>query len=106
MIFIESKIFEKLRADYLDDKTYNELQNFLLKQPQAGDVIQHTGGLRKLRWQTKNKSKRDGIRVIYLYLYSKSHIHFLTLYSKNEITDLTSQEKKILKQIVKELKDA
>lgn len=105
MIFIESKIFEKLREKYLDDENYRMLQNFLVEQPLSGDVIQGTGGLRKLRWSTKGKGKRGGIRTIYLYVTKKSHIHFLTLYAKNEVSDLTTDEKRILKRIVEELKN-
>jgi len=105
MIFIESKLFEKLRGKYLDDESYRQLQNFLLEQPLSGDVIQGTGGLRKLRWSANNKGKRGGIRTIYLYITEKSHIHLLTLYAKNEVSDLTAQEKKILKGIVEELKN-
>ena len=106
MIFIESKIFEKLREKYLDDENYRRLQNFLVEQPLSGDVIQGTGGLRKLRWSAKGKGKRGGIRTIYLYVSQKSHIHLLTLYAKNEMSDLTVDEKKILKRIVEELKNA
>ncbi|BAF71661.1 type II toxin-antitoxin system RelE/ParE family toxin [Sulfurovum sp. NBC37-1] len=105
MIFIESKLFEKLREKYLEDENYRQLQNFLLEQPLAGDVIQGTGGLRKVRWSANDKGKRGGIRTIYLYITDKSHIHFLTLYAKNEVSDLTTQEKKILKSIVEELKN-
>ena len=106
MIFIESKAFEKLREKYLDDESYRDLQNFLVLQPLSGDVIQGTGGLRKLRWSANGKGKRGGIRTIYLYLTEKSHIHFLTVYAKNEVSDLTPDEKKILKCMVKELKNA
>jgi len=106
MIFIESHLFEKLRSKYLDDESYRALQNFLIEQPLVGDVIQATGVLRKLRWSANGKGKRGGIRTIYLYLNKKSHIHFLTLYAKNEMSDLTAEEKKILKRIVEELKDA
>ena len=106
MIFIESKAFEKLREKYLDDESYRDLQNFLVLQPLSGDVIQGTGGLRKLRWSANGKGKRGGIRTIYLYLTEKSHIHFLTVYAKNEISELTANEKKILKCIVEELKNA
>ena len=49
MIFIESKLFEKLREKYLDDDSYQALQNFLVEQPAAGDTMQGTGGLKKLR---------------------------------------------------------
>ena len=105
MIFIESKLFEKLREKYLEDNSYRLLQNFLLEQPLSGDIIQGTGGLRKLRWSANGKGKRGGIRTIYLYITEKSHIHLLTLYAKNEVGDLTAQEKKILKSIVEELKN-
>ncbi len=106
MVFIESKVFEKLREKYLDDESYRALQNFLVEQSLTGDVIQGTGGLRKLRWSANSKGKRGGVRTIYLYLTEKSHIHFLTLYAKNEVSDLTTDEKKILKRMVEELKNA
>jgi len=105
MIFIESKVFEKLRETYFDDESYKLFQNFLLEQPLVGDVIQGTGGLRKVRWSANGKGKRGGVRIIYLYLVEKSHIHFLTVYAKNEISDLSTNEKKILKNLVEELKN-
>ena len=106
MIFIESKIFEKLRGKYFDDTSYREFQNFLLEQPNVGDTIQGTGGLKKVRWLANGKGKRGGIRTIYLYLADKSHIHLLTVYAKNEMSDLSSHEKKILKVIAEEIKNA
>ncbi len=104
MIFIESKVFEKLRAKYFDDEEYRALQNFLLERPLSGDVIPGTGGLRKLRWSSGGKGKRGGLRTIYLYLTGKDHLHLLTVYAKNEASDLFPDEKKILKRIVEELK--
>ena len=105
MLFIESKIFEKLRGDYFDDESYREFQNFLLEQPLTGDTIQGTGGLRKVRWSAKGKGRRGGVRTIYLYLVEQSHIHFLTVYAKNEMSDLTAKENKILKALAEEIKN-
>ena len=105
MVFIESRLFEKLREGYFDDESYKAFQSFLLEQPLAGDVIHGTGGLRKIRWASKGKGKRGGVRIIYLYLVENSHIHFLTVYAKNEISDLTSNEKKILKNLAEEIKN-
>jgi mRNA-degrading endonuclease RelE of RelBE toxin-antitoxin system len=105
MVFIESRLFEKLREKYLDDEQYRALQAFLMEQPNAGDVIQGTGGLRKLRWASKGKGKRGGVRTIYLYIARRSHIHLLTIYGKNDVSDLTPNEKKILKSIVEEIKN-
>ena len=47
-IFIESSIFAKLRCDYMSDEEYRQLQQVLLMEPHTGDVIQGTGGLRKI----------------------------------------------------------
>lgn len=105
MVFIESKLFEKLRESYLDDEGYRALQNFLIEQPLAGDVIQGTGGLRKVRWSVKGKGKRGGVRTIYLYVTERGHIHLLTIYAKNEMEDLTPTQKKVLKAIAEEIKN-
>jgi len=99
-IFIESSLFEKYRGDYLSDEQYRALQNELLANAQKGDVIQATGGLRKIRVASKNKGKRGGARVIYFYLPNFKRFYLLTIYAKNEVTDLTSQEKQQLKLFV------
>ncbi len=106
MIFIESKLFEKVREEYLDDESFRALQNFLLAQPSAGDTIAGTGGLKKLRWSANGRGKRGGVRTIYLFLSERQHIHFLTIYAKNEMQDLTADQKKMLKKIVEEIKNA
>lgn len=100
MVFIETPLFTKYLQDYLNDDEYCELQNFLIEQPEAGDIIQGTGGLRKLRWSLKNKGKRDGIRVIYYWQTSVTQIYLFTLYAKNEMSDLSSDQKKVLKKML------
>ena len=68
-LFIELPPFERLRGAYLDDESFRAMQNSLMEDPAAGDVIQGTGGLRKLRWVDKRrgKGKSGGLRVIYFY---------------------------------------
>lgn len=100
MVFIETTLFTKWLHDYLDDDEYSELQQFLIKQPDAGDPIEGTGGLRKLRWSLDNRGKRGGMRVIYYWQVAKDQIYFFTLYAKNEAPDLTSDEKKTLKKML------
>ena len=58
-----------MRANYLNDAAYLDLQNELMANPQAGDVIEGTGGLRKLRQADprRGKGKRGGFRVIYYW---------------------------------------
>jgi hypothetical protein len=66
-VFVELPAFQRCRADYLDDEEFRSLQNSLLLNPLAGDVIEGTGGLRKLRHPDprRGKGKRGGLRVIY-----------------------------------------
>jgi mRNA-degrading endonuclease RelE of RelBE toxin-antitoxin system len=100
MIFIETQIFTKQISAYLSDDDYSELQNFLSGAPDAGDLIQGTGGLRKLRWKSGGKGKRGGVRIIYYWQVAKDQIYLMTLYAKNEMADLSAKEKKLLKQMV------
>jgi len=48
-IFVETRIFEKLRSDYLSNDSYHEFQSTLMETPKSGAVIQGTGGIRKIR---------------------------------------------------------
>ena len=68
-LFVELPPFSRYRQTYLDDDAYHQLQLLLLQQPEAGDVIKDTGGLRKLRFadSRRGKGKRGGLRVIYYW---------------------------------------
>nr|WP_321032374.1 DUF1493 family protein [Pseudomonas putida] len=58
--------------------------------PSAGDVIEGTGGIRKMRVAAKGQGKRGGARVIYYHFISASQIALLMIYPKNEQQDLTA----------------
>jgi len=68
-VFIELPAFERHRDDYLDDDAFAQLQVELTVNPVAGDLIEGTGGLRKLRFKDsrRSKGKRGGLRVIFYY---------------------------------------
>ena len=67
--FVELPAFERHRSAFLDDDQYRILQSVLLADPEAGDVVEGTGGLRKLRFgdARRGKGKRGGLRVIYYW---------------------------------------
>ena len=64
------------------------------------------GGARKLRWAGKGKGKRGGARIIYLYMVIAARSYLIRCYAKSVMTDLTSDEKKQLRQIAAHLKGA
>ena len=99
-IFVESSIFEKHRSEYLSDDDYQLFQCALLAEPSKGDVIQDFGGLRKVRVAAKEKGKRGGARVIYYHFDQYNRFYLLTIYAKNEISELTSTQKKQLKNFM------
>ncbi len=62
MEFIETSVFTRQLKGLLSDEEYRETQAFLILSPHSGDLIQGSGGLRKLRWSSKGKGKRGGVR--------------------------------------------
>ncbi|MGC9453156.1 MAG: type II toxin-antitoxin system RelE/ParE family toxin [Oceanipulchritudo sp.] len=62
------------------------------------------GGLRKIRWGAKGKGKRGGARIIYLLIPKPGIIYLFYAYTKGDITDLSSYQKKLLRQAVADIK--
>lgn len=103
-LFVELPAFSRYREDYLDDERFRELQKSMLKNPEAGDVIEGTGGLRKLRHgdPRRGKGKRGGLRVIYYWWDGARQFWLFTLYDKDEMDNLSSDEKRALKRMLKD----
>ncbi|WP_026376401.1 type II toxin-antitoxin system RelE/ParE family toxin [Aestuariibacter salexigens] len=99
-IFVESSIFASHRGDYLTDDEFREFQQELLENPLKGDVVKGTGGLRKVRIGIKGKGKQGGARVIYYHFSIAHRFYLLTIYAKNEMEDLTTEQKKQLKDFM------
>lgn len=67
MEFIVTSQFTKLLYQYLEDDEYLGLQLYLLHYPDSGELVPGSGGVRKIRWGSRHKGKRGGIRV-FLFL--------------------------------------
>jgi mRNA-degrading endonuclease RelE of RelBE toxin-antitoxin system len=87
-------------ADLLSDEELTALQWALIANPESGDLIRGSGGLRKLRWAGSGRGKRGGLRVIYYWHVSGSVILLLLAYPKNEQENLSTDQLKILKSII------
>jgi hypothetical protein len=87
MIFYETDIFTEQIVEYIDDQSYSSLQAVLVADPEAGDLIPKTGGLRKIRWLGSGRGKRGGIRIIYyLNATTRFSCSMPTLRIKNQIS--------------------
>ncbi len=82
-LFIELPYFERHRLDYLSDASFRAFQQVLMSHPEAGDVIEGTGGLRKVRHadEKRGKGKRGGLRVIYYWWEAGKQVWLFTVYN-------------------------
>jgi mRNA-degrading endonuclease RelE of RelBE toxin-antitoxin system len=98
MEIVETSIFTKEITRILSDDEYRQLQYFLVANPQSGDVIKGSGGLRKMRWKTKGRGKSGGIRTIYYYHQDESMLLMIYVYEKSKTENLTPKQIEILRK--------
>ena len=105
MVIIETSVFTRLIRELMDDDNYRELQEALVQQPDAGDLIKGSGGLRKVRWKLEGRGKRGGVRIIYYWMTADDQLWMLYGYAKPSQEDLTKEQLKVLREIVERWKN-
>ena len=105
LTFIETPIFTKQIKSLIDDNSYAEQQKESSSEPEQGDLIRGSGGVRKIRWYQDGVGKSGGIRVIYYYMNNKGQIYMFMAYPKTVKDDLTDQEVALLRKAVEVLKN-
>jgi hypothetical protein len=102
VVIIETSIFTRQVQMLLSDEEYHQLQMALVLHPDLGPVIPGSGGLRKVRWASRGRGKRGGVRAIYYWAVMHDKILMLFLYAKNKQEGLTPEQLKVLCRIVEE----
>jgi len=92
MVFVELPIFTRCANDLFSQEDQAEIQNTLLENPSAGNLIPGGKGLRKLRVPLPGRGKRGGARVIYYHWVNKEQCYLVYAYAKNMATDLTQEQ--------------
>ena len=85
---------------------YQERQDvisYLAEHPKSGDLIEGTGGVRKLRWGRGSQGKSGGVRVIYYFHNSTIPLYLLTLYAKNTRSNLSNSQRHELFELTSQL---
>lgn len=90
----ETQAFARSAEKIWSEDERAELVDYLAHNPEAGDVIPGTGGVRKLRWARAGSGKRGGARVVYFYYRPDCPLYLLLAYAKAQATDLSADEKK------------
>lgn len=86
--------------ELLDESERKAITDFLAGHPRSGDVMEGTGGIRKLRWARGGKGKSGGVRIIYYYHDQRIPLYLLTVFGKNEKSNITKSERNDLAKLV------
>ena len=102
----ELQSFQHAAADEgMTEVEVRALIDHLAAHPTAGNVMQGTGGCRKLRWAGKGKGKRSGYRTITFYSGDGLPVFLVTVFSKGERTNLSQAEQNALAKMTKAIVD-
>jgi hypothetical protein len=90
---VETSVFARRAEKLLSQEEHEELLWRLAMNPEAGDEIPGTGGVRKVRFAAGGKGKSGGVRVIYYFYDEENPLYAILLYGKNEQVNLTPDQK-------------
>lgn len=96
----ETPEFSRKIRKLIGDADYQALIAYLAEHPKAGDLMQGTGGIRKLRWARDGSGKSGGVRVIYYFHDDRIPLYLLTIFGKNEKANISQAERNALAQLV------
>ena len=99
----ETNAYQRKVARLLSERERDDLIAYLSEHPNAGVIIEGTGGIRKLRWARAGRGKRSGVRVIYYFYDNSMPLYLLAVFGKSEKANLSKEERNLLAKAVKEL---
>jgi hypothetical protein len=101
---VETPVFQRRADKLLSTEERRSLIDFLAWNPDAGQEIPGTGGVRKLRYAAQGKGRSGGVRVIYFVVGETMPIYALLIYGKGEQADLSSEQRRKIKALAQDLK--
>jgi len=105
--FVSTHSFEASAKKLLTEDDRRELELLLVEDPKRGQVIERTGGFRKVRSArpSRREGKSGGTRVVYYLLDRRDRIYLLLVYAKGVKDNLTRAEENELRKLAKALED-
>jgi hypothetical protein len=100
MTVVETAEFLRHAAPLISDSERADLVAFMGANPEAGEVVPETGGVRKIRWALSGMGKRGGARVIYYYHSEHLPVFLLSAYAKSRKANLSRAERNAMKRLV------
>ena len=94
-----SRIF-LLKVVPSDEEERADLVYYLATNPEAGDVMPETGGVRKIRWGVEGRGKSGGVRIVYYFHDASVPLLVLDMFAKNEKANLSKAERNELRSLM------
>src|ERR1700757_4103137 len=102
----ETAVFmRQASALWTEDERF-ECVDFIARNPEAGDLIPASGGVRKVRWGRRGSGKRGGVRIIYFYHDPAMPLYLLMIYAKARRDDLSPDARRMVQGLAERLKAA
>jgi hypothetical protein len=100
----ETALFVRQAEAVWDNEERAAFVSFIAANPESGDLIPQTGGVRKIRWSRAGAGKRGGVRVVYFYHDTNRPLYLLMVYAKAKQENLSPAEKRSVREITALLK--
>ncbi|WP_422135623.1 hypothetical protein [Endozoicomonas sp. ALD040] len=97
---VELKNYQDEAESLLSSEERRHIIDYLAANPEAGEIMKGTGGIRKLRWRRGASGKSGGVQIIHFYKNPSMPLFLLTVYGKNQQENLSKADRNTMKQLV------
>jgi hypothetical protein len=102
---VETPVFIRQAASCMSDAERMAAIDMVASDPECGDLIQGTGGIRKVRFAIGAKGKSGGVRIMYFFKGPQIPIFMLTVFAKSSKANLTPKQRNALAKVAKAIAD-
>lgn len=101
---VETAEFLTRSSKLMSDEQRAQVVEMLARDPECGEILQGTGGVRKVRVALAGRGKSGGARVIYYFHSERLPVFALTIFAKNERANLSPAEQNAMSVVVRAIK--
>ncbi len=101
---VETKAFSTAAKSRMKPEEVEALIDVLADEPEAGDIIKETGGIRKIRFAVGDRGKRGGVRVVYYFHNDTMPVFLLTVFAKGEKDNISKAERNELAKFARKIR--
>ena len=100
----ETPTFMRQAENIWNDEEREAFVDFIARNPEAGNLIPETGGVRKVRWARQGRGKRGGTRIIYFFHDRNAPIYLLMVYAKGARENISPEATKVVREFAARIK--